>query len=116
MKIDRFMLATSGLVDGQGEIGDETRAVLSESAEAFLRAGGVLSFSDWEAFSQETRAAFVDANERVWAERAFMIGVASQGVDGAATIIEKVDGGDTRIRLALDRAVVRSLSRMGVAH
>ena len=73
MKIDPFMAATGGVTT---ESDEAVLAGLAEAAGRFLRAGGVVSFSDWSAWSEETRDAFLIAREDLAHEDARRIALA----------------------------------------
>ncbi len=64
---------------------EEAAAALTDVAARFLRAGGVLRWSDWEAMCEETRLAFEIAGSRVAAERS------GELADVAVTAEERAD-------------------------
>ena len=110
MNIDAFM-AACGIGDVEGN--DGLGAVTTECAEAFLRAGGSIALAEWASLNDMSRAALVDAGNRIATERAVMCGLASLGPDQAAKVMQSADGGATRIRLALERVVAKALDRIG---
>lgn len=79
-------------------------AILCRTAESFLRSGGTLSLEDFGALSPDERAAFEVASSRVTADRSAALGLATQGVLGAACVLAEVDGGDARLRVLLEQA------------
>lgn len=81
---------------------DETVAMLVGHAEAFLRAGGSLTPRLWLGLSRIERAAFVAAGDRLAADRAGVVGLASSGPQGLLRTLGILDGG----RAAADLAFV----------
>lgn len=73
-------------------------------AESFLRAGGVLSIADWLSMEPETRAIFENAGERVWRERAALIGVAAQSPAAAQVVSQGLTPEQVDEHVALERA------------
>jgi hypothetical protein len=107
MKIDPFV-AGLGIASIEGDdLPEEISDLLGNAVEAFLRAGGVLSWNDWERMSAETRAAFVAAGDRLRSEKAGLAGLAAQSPQAAAGILSASDGGDLSARLAISAACDR---------
>lgn len=90
---------------------DREMEILVDTADGFLRAGGVLRYEDWEKMDENFKAAFIVAGNRVWVERAAMVGLAAQSLDGYATVMSGIDGGDTKVRLSLERICNKLESR-----
>lgn len=80
---------------------------LVTDAIAFLRAGGVVSWSEWRHMDADTRASFVAANEHIQVERALRHGLAAQGPDGALQVYSELDGGQLLDEMDLRSAVER---------
>ncbi len=68
----------------------------------FARGGGFVSWDLWRRLKADTRAGLVAAFERVRAEDAASIGIASQGPRQAARVLSASDGGDLDCELCLD--------------
>lgn len=71
----------------------------------FARGGGVITWDVWRRLTPDTKAALVAAFERVRAEDAASIGMASQGPRQAARILSASDDGDLECSLCLDEYV-----------
>lgn len=80
----------------------ETFDVVVRHLELFARGGGTVPWTLWSSLGTDTKAAFVAAFEKVRAEEAAAIGIASQGPRQAAQVMSVSDGGDLDCRLALD--------------
>ena len=78
---------------------------LDVEAADFLRAGGVVSLSEWAELGEVERTAFVRAGVSVSAERAAAAGLASQGVRGVAEVMRQADGGAAASGLTLESAL-----------
>jgi len=90
--IDRFILST-GIVACDQEFDADAVEILIAHAEAFIRAGGHLSLSDWEGLSEDSKGAFVAAGNAVERDRAFMLSTAFQSRNHALHIAAENDGG-----------------------
>lgn len=111
MMIDRIMADLKlGIADGT--ISEGAKSAIRDSAEAFLRAGGVVTWDLWVSMESETKAAFIHANELIQTEHSVLAALASFGPDQAAQILSAVDGGDMQIRLALKRTADQMMERM----
>jgi hypothetical protein len=86
---------------------DEALVAMKEEAYDFLRAGGSLSWREWESLEDGAKAAFLSAGEKLNIERAVIVGSASQGPLQAALILSHVDGGDLLCQVALDQIDAR---------
>ena len=81
--------------------GDAFELVVKHLA-LFARAGGHINWDFWNRLKSDTKAALVAAFERVRAEDAASIGMASQGRREAARVMSASDGGDLDCELCLD--------------
>lgn len=73
----------------------------------FLRAGGVLSLSDWAALSPVEKSAMVEAGNVVAAERAAAVGLASQSPAAAARVASVSDGGESARAMSIGTVLDR---------
>jgi len=101
VEIDRFVLFCFHPEQTQ-EVGDGEKAVLEANAELFLRAGGLLTFELWASLGSESRAAFVNAGDKLWRERCGSIGLAGQSEVHAISMIDQEAGCDAMARKALN--------------
>ncbi len=62
-----------GMLGGRAEISEDTKEVLADAAEAFLRSQGTITWAEWRLLSPLTRAAFEEAGRRIDTERAFRV-------------------------------------------
>ena len=83
-----------------------------ESALSFLRAGGVLSFADWESFSPDERAAFETAGTMRDVNDALRIAIACSGEDGRNRVRAEVDDGKSLAQGMVDAAAARLAEKM----
>ena len=104
MTPDKFMLA-SGLLDV--DLDENARALLSDKADAFVRAGGFVSLDEWAGLSAPSKAALIGAQERLSAERAAQVGLASQGRLDAAEVLSASDDGEAKMSMILGAFVNR---------
>tara|TARA_Y100000310_G_scaffold340657_1_gene437216 strand:- start:9 stop:386 length:378 start_codon:yes stop_codon:yes gene_type:complete len=104
MTVDRFMLGI-GLLQQDGDLPEATKEVLSQEAEAFLRAGGVVTMDLWEDLSLESKAAFVIAGNRLRIENAVRVGMAAQSEEMACRVMSDADGGQMEVTRALNRTL-----------
>lgn len=111
MNLDRFMIA-SGLASVEGELEEEARELLVESAEHFLRAGGALTLAEWEGLSSETRSAFVTAGDRQRAMGAYLYGSAARSKAEGLAILSVADGGDQLVREMLEKTTEIAADRI----
>lgn len=82
----------------------EQMATLLDTAASFLRAGGVLSFADWERFGPEEKAAFELAGTLKAVTDALRVGLACSGEDGRNRVRAEVDDGKALAQGAVDAA------------
>lgn len=112
--IDRFLVC-AGILNMDQELDDETRGLLVYHAEAFLRAGGNLSLSDWEVLSEESRASFVAAGNAIERERAYMVSVMMRSRLDAMHVMAQDDDGEelvgSHLHAAMDAAEDKLRSR-----
>lgn len=71
----------------------EREKILADTAEAYLRAGGRLSWHEWLALSDASRSAFLTAGDRI---RAGEIAVMAEAIAEAVNLIA-----EARVRKAL---------------
>ena len=71
----------------------------------FASAGGIITWDVWTRLRSDTKAGLVAAFERVRAEDAAAVGMASQGPRQAARVLSPSDGGDLDCELCLDAFV-----------
>ena len=76
--------------------------ILVGHLEMFARAGGIITWDLWSRLGPNTKAGLVAAFERVRAEDAAAVGMASQGPRQAARVLSASDGGDLDCELCLD--------------
>ncbi len=95
------------------EIGKETatQGALMHEAEMFLRSG-MSSLAEYTELDGLEKAAMVQANDKIRREMAVFIAQASQGIDGAAEVLEPADGGATSRTLKLGRAVATAAHKV----
>ena len=111
MVIDRVMADMKlGIMDGDIPAG--AQRVIRDGAEAFLRAGGMVTWELWSLMSDVTRAAFVEAGNSIAAEWCVMAGLSAQGPQQAAAIMASCDGGDMQARMILKQAADRMEKQM----
>jgi hypothetical protein len=112
--IDRFLSSQSFCT--VPELNEDARVALLENAEMFFRAGGVLSLSDWEGLSDDSRAAFMGAKERFDANNttllALALGAPNQSVSSVYSLI---DGGEWQADLLLSDATDLLIQKVGVS-
>jgi hypothetical protein len=75
------------------KVGDKGMAALVAAAEQMLRAGVVLTTDFWSGCEDYEREALALAGDRLAADRATLMGIASQGPRGAALLTAHRDGG-----------------------
>ncbi len=92
-------------ISGKNRLTAEAFDVVVAHIEFFARGGGTVPWNLWKSLGADTRAAFVAAFEKVRAEDAAAIGMASQGPRQAAQVMSVSDGGDLSCRLSLDEFV-----------
>lgn len=111
MKLDKIIL-DCGLADMNGQkLSDEALAIIIDNAEAFLRAGGVITWDMWSSMSDETKAAFLTAGQRIRVETCYLTGLCAQNIDSALEVFSKLDGGDAKVRMFLEAAVNRAIRK-----
>jgi hypothetical protein len=81
-----------------------------DSAAAFFRAGGTLSWKEWTSASTTQQDAWVQGQEVVRVEEAFRLAAALSGPDGLADVVSVIHPG-LPTRLALLRAVEKASGR-----
>lgn len=84
-------------------------------AEMFLRARGRPTVDEWARMTPLAALALAAAGDRLEAQRLLDEQIASGGLEGAAAVISKVDGGALHQRLLLRAAVARAAGE-GVGH
>jgi hypothetical protein len=109
MRVDRFLADL-----GVAETDTDVSARLEAEAAAFLRAGGVLAWSDWIAMAPETRAAFAEAGRRIRTETAIMEGMIHAHPERAAEIVAAFHGGGDGTESAA-RLAATTAARLAVA-
>lgn len=72
MNVDVFM-SKLGIAQLQGEVSDEALRTIWEKAEAFVRAGVVLTFDDCLSMNEATLTAFIRARELVDEEKRLLL-------------------------------------------
>jgi len=80
-------------------------SILADEMEAFVRAGGTFSYSEWAELDQDIKATLIAAGNRLRLEQAKMIGLAMQGQAGLARLLALEDGGDEWVRYNLSSAM-----------
>lgn len=111
IQVDWFQ---AGYAVSSEEPSREAMVVMSRDAEAFMRAGGWISWDKWRSLSPESRSAWIDAGNRIAVERAVLSGLASSDRAAAMSMLESLDDGKTKVRRVLSEAVealVRRLDR-----
>jgi len=111
VKLDRWMIA-SGLTTIAGDIEDDARDILIENAMEFLRGGGSLSLSDWESLSDDSRAAFCTAGDRMRSVTAYLGGISSMSRTDALSVLSAADGGEMMIRTLLQKITCIAADRI----
>ena len=86
----------------KGELSADAFDCLVDYLALFFRAGGVIDWNLWKRLTADTKAGMVAANERVQAERAAAVGMATQGPRQAARVMSVSDGGELDLNLCLD--------------
>lgn len=109
LKPDAFLL-DSGLLSAAGDAAptDAQMEVLLQEAEMFLRSG--TSWEFWKGLSPLSKAVFVEAAERIARNRIVLMAQALRGPEGVAEVLRPVDGGDMKIRRALQSVVQETAS------
>ena len=95
-----------------GKFTKDSLVALSESFELFLRAGGHITYTEWNDIPPEARGALVAAGDRLAVEKAVQYGVASLSPDSAAELLAPYDGGAMKVSLALERANREIIARL----
>jgi hypothetical protein len=85
--------------------------MLVDAAEVLVRAGYTPRLDD--GLTRTELVALGEARERVAAEHAVLVGLASQGRTGAAAVLARSDGGDAAIGVALDRVHAETVRAAG---
>lgn len=85
----------------------DTWDALRVAATMIARGGVALSPEWWAMQSPLERAVLVDAQDRLWAERAVAIGTATLGRTEAAHVLSRSDGGAAAVRTELAEAAIR---------
>lgn len=97
-------------IKSRDELSAEAFEVLVGHLAMFARGGGIITWDVWRRLRSDTKAGLVAAFERVRAEDASAVGIASQGPRQAARVLSPSDGGDLDCELCLD-AFVDNLAR-----
>jgi len=84
------------------EMSAQSFDVLVDHLAVFARGGGMITWDLWRRLKSDTKAALVAAFDRVRAENAASIGMASQGPRQAARILSASDDGELECALCLD--------------
>lgn len=92
-------------IKSSDDLSDAAFDVLREHLALFARAGGVVTWDLWRRLGTDTKAALVAAFERVRAENAASIGMASQGPRQAARVLSLSDDGELDCELCLNEYV-----------
>ena len=98
------ILRALGIRDRDSLSADSFDVVVDHLAH-FARGGGWVTWDLWRRLKTDTRAALMAAFERIKAEDAAAVGLASQGPKEAAQILSAADGGDLSCELTLDEFV-----------
>lgn len=108
--IDAFIL-TTGMVPSDS-LDDEAMEILVSHAEAFLRAGGVLSISDWGALTEDSRSAFIAAGNAIQRDKAVLLSKTLQSPTHALYIKSQNDDGEELVSHALSLAMKSAEERL----
>jgi hypothetical protein len=112
--IDRFLSSQSFCT--APELSEDARVALMENAELFFRAGGVLSLSEWEGLSDDSRLAFMGAKERFDTNQATLLAMALGASAGSiSSVYSLIDGGEWEGELLLSEATDRLIQKVGVS-
>jgi hypothetical protein len=111
MTLDTWILSL-GIAKVEGDLDEDSREVLVASAENFLRSGGAVTLTEWRDLSDDSKAAFVTAGDRLRAVEAYMHGSASRSRTQGLAMLSKADGGDQYIRELLVKTTQIAASRI----
>jgi hypothetical protein len=106
--IDWFLASHATPVEGLPE---EAKRLALRKAEAFLRAGGRISWGEWSSLSKESQEIFVAAGDRIAIERSALTGAATNPA-AAQAMTDTLDGGRGKTERALMGAVEKAVYRM----
>lgn len=87
--------------------------ILVETADLFLRGGGVLCLTDWLELDDHERAAFVVAGNRIRSEMQATGGIAVHGSQYAADLMEIADDDEENSNLRLKEIVSKAVDKLG---
>lgn len=110
MKIDWF---TAPICESASDMPPEKLRDLSKRAEAWLRTGAAtISWAEWQQLDPMSMAALEDAGNRLWIERAGLIGLAAAAPEAAVDILSGVDGGKLRLQIAMATVMGAAAKRL----
>lgn len=92
-------------IKSRGELSAEAFDIVVGHLAMFARAGGIITWDLWRRLGSGTKAALVASFERVRAEDAASIGMASQGPRQAARVLSLSDDGELDCELCLNEYV-----------
>jgi hypothetical protein len=105
------LFQAAGLFHPNIKLDDDARDILVREATQFLKAGS-LTLDDWKELTQEERAAFAAAGETLDTKRAYLAGMAAQGMSGAVQILSLLDGGAAKRQLLCEIYADKISSKM----
>lgn len=108
--IDWFM---GGICEAASDLPLDKFASLSRQAEDFLRSG--LSWQEWALLGTQSRAAFIDAGNRLRIEQAAILGLACSSKEAALELMAKLDGGKGKVADTMARVMADALARLEMA-
>jgi hypothetical protein len=106
--IDWFLASHATPVEGLPE---EAKRLALRKAEAFLRAGGRISWGEWSSLSEESQEILAAAGDRIAIERAALAGAATNPA-AAQAMTDTLDGGRAKIERTLIGTVERAVYKM----
>lgn len=110
MKIDWF---TAPICEAATDVPPAKLRELSKRAEGWLRTGAAtISWAEWQQLDEMSKAALEDAGNRLWIERAGLIGLAAAAPEAAVDIMSGIDGGKLRLQVAMARVMDAAARRM----
>jgi len=102
-----------GAAMDDSEAREDAIGLLVPTGERLLRAGVVISVSDWLRLTDLERVAMAIAGRRIMIEKAMLTAQAAQGPQAAAAVFAEIDGGEMHDDLMLDRAMSAGLTHFG---
>jgi hypothetical protein len=109
MGVDWFV---AGSCEMASDVPLDKMAELSRLAEDYLRVGRGLSWAEWTALGIQSRAAFLDAANRLQVERAGIQAVANQSMAAALETLAQVDGGKAKLAAAMARVTAQATAKL----